>query len=333
MAKTKPPHRWRRVLRWIAFAFVGLLATGVIYEQIMRWRVHYSHPPKGEMIDIDGRQVHVRHESKDLEGPTVVFEAGITTPGSTNWGKVRPGVSKFAPVLCYDRAGLGWSEPANVKDRTSRQLAKELRELLQEVGAKPPYLLVGHSFGGHHVRAFASQFPNLVAGMVLIDVPEGSESEFPPLPGNVLSDRSAFAEPAFRVAAFTGVMRLMLGGNRLRDVRGPQTLPAQMLEVHSMVPSEEQRKSFEDIGDKPLIVLPAKWTWTPYLVPEKKRLELQQKLLQLSTDSKMIMAEESGHDVHSDQPDLVVNAIREVWNAARNGTLLTQDSSGSDSKF
>ena len=322
MPEAKPRRRWRRVLKCTAVAIFGLLTTGVIYEQIMRWRAHYTHPPKGEMIAVGGRQVNIRHEGKDLDGPTVVLEAGITTPGSTSWGKVRPGVSEFAPVVCYDRAGLGWSEPSKVGDRTSRQLAKELRDLLQEVGARPPYLLVGHSFGGHHVRAFASQYPNLVAGMVLIDVPEGSESEFPPVPGNLLSDRPAFAEPVFRFTAFTGVMRFMLGGNRLRDVRGPQTLPAQMLEVHAMVPSEEQGKSFEGIGNKPLIVLPAKRTWTPYLVPEEKRLELQQRLLQLSTDSKLVFAENSGHQVQFDEPDLVVNAIREVWNAARSGNPL-----------
>lgn len=333
MPEAKPRRRWRRVLRWIAIAFIGLLTTGVIYEQIMRWRVHYTHPPRGELVAVDGRKVNVRHEGKDLDGPTVVFEAGVGTPGTTNWGKVRPRVSEFAPVLCYDRAGLGWSEPSANNDRTSVQLAKELHALLHEVDAKPPYLLVGHSMGGHHVRAFASQFPHLVAGMVLIDVPEGSESEYPPRPGNIISDPPMFAEPVIRIAAITGVLRLMMG-NRLAEVRGPQTLAVQAAEAKAMIPSFEQGKGFDGLGSKPLVVIPGRKPFEgPYLVTDEQRFELQRKLLLLSSNSQLIVAENSGHTVHYDEPELVINAITDVWNASRDGMpLVGQNSSVTDSE-
>jgi len=106
----------------------GLLVVfGVIYEQFMRWRVEQVYPPRGEMVDVAGRQVHVVQRGNDA-GPTVVFEAGIGMPGSDSWGTVPTLVSEFAKCVQYDRAGLGCSERIGGK-RSSRTIASELADL------------------------------------------------------------------------------------------------------------------------------------------------------------------------------------------------------------
>ncbi len=75
---------------------------------------------------------------------------------------VQPGIAQFSRVCSYDRAGYGSSDPGPMP-RTSAQIAEDLHTLLQKAGERPPYLLVGHSFGGYHVRVFYGKYPDQVA--------------------------------------------------------------------------------------------------------------------------------------------------------------------------
>jgi len=99
--------------------------------------------------------------------PTVIFEAGFGA-GLTSWATVQSSAARFARTVSYDRAGLGQSE-AGPKPRAAKQIAAELHSALQKAGIAPPYVLVGHSFGGIYARVFADMYPREVAGMVLID--------------------------------------------------------------------------------------------------------------------------------------------------------------------
>lgn len=97
----------------------------------------------------------------------VVFENGYGAPLET-WGKVQPEVSRFARTVAYDRAGVGLSDDGPAP-RDGRRFATELRAALRAANVAPPYVLVGHSLGGIHARAFAATFPGEVAGLVLVD--------------------------------------------------------------------------------------------------------------------------------------------------------------------
>lgn len=89
-------------------------------------------------------------------------------------------VSKSSDVLVYDRAGLGKSESSS-RPGISREMIKELHELLNEARIKPPYILLGHSFGGINMRLFATEYPNEVRGMILVDsTPEDNRERFLP---------------------------------------------------------------------------------------------------------------------------------------------------------
>lgn len=121
-------------------------------------------------IVIDGRRVRVQVaglERRTRGSPIVVFEAGATNSLDA-WRAVVPKVAAVAPVVAYDRAGLGQSAWDSVTP-TPRHVATRLRRMLKEVGAEPPYVLVGHSWGASLMRFYAGYHPGEVAGLVYAD--------------------------------------------------------------------------------------------------------------------------------------------------------------------
>jgi pimeloyl-ACP methyl ester carboxylesterase len=120
-------------------------------------------------ILVDGRPMRVRTLGVPNAGrrPVVVFESGAGA-GLNTWSPVLQDVSAFAAVVAYDRAGIGGSEDDG-QPPTPRHVAQRLRTLLASTGVKPPYVLVGHSWGGLLIRMFAALYPAEVAGLVYVD--------------------------------------------------------------------------------------------------------------------------------------------------------------------
>jgi len=109
-------------------------------------------PPPGRLLDIGGRRLHV-----DIvgHGPAqVVLEAGLAAT-SVSWALVTKRVAEFATVITYDRAGLGWSDPAP-SGYTALDAARDLATLLDRTERHGPLLFVGHSFGGLIVRVLSN---------------------------------------------------------------------------------------------------------------------------------------------------------------------------------
>jgi len=122
-------------------------------------------PPPGRVLPVGDSRLHIHVLGRGL--PAVVFEAGVAGT-SIGWALVQPEVGRFTTAAAYDRAGLGWS--GRSKDsKNVEQIVGELRRLLTVANLTPPYVLVGHSFGGLVVRAFAHVWPREVAGLVLVD--------------------------------------------------------------------------------------------------------------------------------------------------------------------
>jgi pimeloyl-ACP methyl ester carboxylesterase len=137
-------------------------------------------PPPGQMVDIGGRRLHLQICERgartpacrvetllDTSSPTVILEAGLAAT-SLSWATVQPLIAEFARVASYDRAGLGWSDNA-VAPATALNAAQDLNALLSHAELPGPYILVGHSLGGLIVRIFQQQYPEQVAGLVLVD--------------------------------------------------------------------------------------------------------------------------------------------------------------------
>ncbi len=228
--------------------------------------------------------------------PTVVMDAGLCQPMNT-WDKVTGEVATFTRVFTYDRAGLGSSSrvmPPDAKQsarppemRTSRRITRELRDLLRNAGAPAPYVLVGHSFGGLNVRLYASEHPDEVAGVVLID--SSNEGEYS------------------RYASLMAPEKL---GSYLRTNRGANC------EFINLEASAAELRESAPLPRVPFIVI----TPTPRLLQletSQAHLELQADLARRSPSSVHLFAERSGHFIQRDRPEVVVKAIRDVVERVR----------------
>jgi len=124
--------------------------------------------PYGEFVDIGGRRLRVVCEGSEGAGPTVWLEHGAFG-AATDWAAVQQKlVAKGLRSCAYDRAGLGWSDPGP-KPRDGDAALADLEALMAAVGDPGPYVLVGHSMAGLHVRRFATAHPDKTLGVVLVD--------------------------------------------------------------------------------------------------------------------------------------------------------------------
>lgn len=221
--------------------------------------------------------------------PTVILDAGL---GGTSraWITIQPRVATFTRVCAYDRAGLGASGPGS-GPRTSQRIVDELRTALTRSGVDGPYVLVGHSFGGFNTMLYACRYPEEVAGMVLLDAPH---QDVHPRFAAVLSEeqREELYEP-------------------LRS--NPEGV--------DILASAAEIRAAGRLPDIPAIVLmagrgvyPDGW---PSLTLDRIWRELQESIASRLPRGRLIVAERSGHFIQRDQPDLVVDAIRQVTEAAR----------------
>ena len=301
-----------------------------------------KYPAPGKLVDVGGHRLHINCQGQG--GPTVVMESG-NGDFSLSWARVQGEVARFTRVCTYDRAGLGWSD-RSPQPRTAHNLVADLRALLERSGVEPPYVLVGHSLGGVLIRLYAHEYPDQVVGMVLVDA--AHEEEFLRAPEAVkrLQPKS--------VKMMNGVLRLMqamIATGLFALI--PRLYPRQAL---SMVPPEaretyrgllssdaksvatirEEYATYEDhfaavsaahitsLGDIPLIVLShGQLEQIPGLSAEVSRefnetfQQMQDELTAQSARGKRIIAEKSGHYIHIDQPELVIDSIREVVDMAR----------------
>lgn len=142
-----------------------LTGIGSLYQKAATVRDQRDHPAPGTLMGIGSCSLHVQTAGSGTA--TVVLETGLGGM-SCAWAWIQPETAKFARVISYDRAGLGWSE-SDASPRTASLAVQRLHAILEQCGAKPPYIMVGHSMGGMLVRVFADRYREEVAGMVLID--------------------------------------------------------------------------------------------------------------------------------------------------------------------
>lgn len=150
---------------WAVAILGSLVLAGRVYQRVGTARDRRRHPPPGKLVAIDGHHLHLIEMGQG--SPAVVFESGLMSTVLA-WQNIQPEVAKSTRTVSYDRAGLGWSDPGPIP-RDADQIACELHALLEVSRVVPPYVLVGHSFGGLTTRVFASRFPDEVAGLVLLD--------------------------------------------------------------------------------------------------------------------------------------------------------------------
>jgi pimeloyl-ACP methyl ester carboxylesterase len=182
-AKQPVRARWTRWIWRLLLAGIMILGiaaiTGAAYEFVSDRKDSRRFPQEGRSVNVGGFWLNIHCTGEG--SPAVILESGLGIP-AMGWDLVQPDVEKFTQVCSYDRAGYGWSDPGPLP-RTSEQIAKELHALLQNAGVQPPYVMVGHSFGGVNVRVYNGLYGSEVAGMVLVD--SSQEDEHPQLPASM----------------------------------------------------------------------------------------------------------------------------------------------------
>jgi pimeloyl-ACP methyl ester carboxylesterase len=256
--------------RWLLYPVIALLALASVgggYETLREAADAKAYPMPGQLIDVGGHRLHLSCTGAGT--PTVVLEPGAGGM-SSSLGWIAPAVARDTRVCVYDRAGRGWSEPAD-SAQDGAQIATDLHTLLQRGHVPGPYVLAGHSFGGLYVLTFAARYPDEVAGMVLVDstAPASAAS-----PGTHSSGDGGSSDGMSRVSALvSSSARLGLGrlyaqfalGSlppRSRDevrasVATASTLRSTIDEYVQAAASIKQAAALRDFADKPLIVLTA----------------------------------------------------------------------------
>ncbi len=178
-------RKFLKVLKWLGVTFGMLLLFIVVAGLILRIAGPQAQPP-GELVDVGGFKLHVHSVGAKNDKPTLVIEAGAGA-FSEYYYWLGEGLKDSMRVVRYDRAGIGYSELSDTP-RNPETTARELHTLLANTGESPPYIMAGHSYGGHYMRVFTQLYPNEVVGMVFLDAPHPDEHErlnMPAGPGNL----------------------------------------------------------------------------------------------------------------------------------------------------
>jgi pimeloyl-ACP methyl ester carboxylesterase len=323
----------RRVLFGLLLTFLALALSGAAYQAIATALDRRAYPPPGQLVDVGGYRIHLHSIGENQGNPTVILIAcgGCT---SANWGWVQPAVARFTRVVAYDRAGFGWSEPGP-EPRDALRNVRELHTALGLAGIPGPYVLVGHSYGGPIARVYAAQYPDEVAGMVLVDPRHPDQDARFPAEAKVAMESEGEMVAMLRVLARFGVLRLTDEG---KEHELPERQNAEYNAFHdstqywdslaaqgaAIAATDAETRGAGSLGRGPLAVLSADraW-WTPGAPPDETRrvyteLNIEQAALSSNSIHRVVAGASHTSLVNNQQhAQITIDTIRQVVAAAR----------------
>lgn len=302
-----------------ALSFFLLLNYAICLPGALADEDFYDVPVPGDRVDLGGYKLHI--DCEGMGSPTVVLDAGLGD-WSTHWTTVQNLLRTDTRVCSYDRAGYGWSDPGP-RPRDSARIVSELHSLLRLAQIEPPYLLVGHSFGGLNMRLFTSTYASEVMGLVLVDA---SHPESLPYARN--EERTA---PAASAANQLMVMYPFDQGESKLPFEAQAAIHDNLLHTKSLVTTRSEYRHLGSsvtellkappIGNIPLIVLSRglrEWPADKEGDAKEQAWHTQQlELVKLSSRGSQRTATKSGHQIHLDEPELVAATVREMLAADR----------------
>jgi pimeloyl-ACP methyl ester carboxylesterase len=292
-----------RTVRATAAVFVALTISGQAAAQSI-----------DRTVQVNGHKLHlqvIEAQQTLPNGPTLLFESGLGDPGDI-WDRVIARLPHDRPIITYDRPGLGSSED-DKQAPTLRYVASILHDALQQVHARPPYLMVGHSFGAARLRMFAAMYPSEVAGIVFVD----------PV------DYTSIRDDGLRdVWARMGLGAKERDESEERSAEQMKAAPPVVYREFQVALDAAQSdyrefKSLPPLPDLPLVILianqrpPAGMT-APYNLDTWFRLTMEARIASLTRlsatlpRSEVVVTSNPDHGLHRSDPGLVVWTIERV---------------------
>jgi pimeloyl-ACP methyl ester carboxylesterase len=253
------------------------------------------------MVDVDGRPMRVQARGLDARQagrPVIVLEAGAAS-GLETWAPIVDRIAALAPVVAYDRRGLGQSA-LDDRPQTLARASTSLHQLLDAIDVPPPYILIGHSYGGVIIRAFAQRYGGAVAGLVYIDTPDIELT---------YAEADALG-PTGRQVAFAPIAL-------------PPTVPAGVrAEVDNITQNQntefaEARAARPPASIPSAVVISTQRNWSGATADVRAGLmrlviKHQQEWAMSTPKGLLVVAAHVGHIVHRDDPELVLRLIRQL---------------------
>jgi pimeloyl-ACP methyl ester carboxylesterase len=264
--------------------------------------------PAGHIYKVNGRAMHLNCEGSG--SPTLLLDAGLGNDAFV-WSRVQPVLARETRVCSYDRAGYGWSEPANTA-RDGNNLASELHGLLTAANVTGPIILAGHSIAGPYIRSYAILYPKDIVGLVFLDAASGQTKDM-----NRQQPRiwPRFEEDLERIAFYLEIPGLFGAcPGSLPGYRWGLTLPAVEALCREHIQTYiGERDSFElsaleasrvsTFGALPILVISRETSNDDW---NREQIHLTQ----LSTNGRRIVAAGSGHYVQADRPDVFIDQMK-----------------------
>jgi len=325
----------------IAYIFLALIIAGFLFQLISSYIDEIKYKPPGRIINSDGVKFHILEKGKPVKGrPNVILDMGLGG-NLLYWHEVQEDIAKFAKVISFDRAGIGWSLRSS-KPRTSTNIIEETRNMLVKAGIKPPYILVGHSFAGLNARLYAKKYPDEVVGIVLVDSSHEMQNLSLPKAKSLMNqvlDRPYLHLP-LRFLSRIGVIRLYRKfssdsgtfknkeiGHLARIKESSNKFIDTIIDEWRVFDAnlESARNLDKSLGNLPLTVITAAMGISPetcalhghFSMDRCKKAhkvwhECQKDLLTRSSNSRQILAKNSTHIIQQCEPKLIVSAVKDM---------------------
>jgi pimeloyl-ACP methyl ester carboxylesterase len=280
--------------------------------------------PEGNFADVGDHKLH--YLKKGCGAPTVVFESGAGPDGHLPWFKVQNEIAKYTTTISYDRAGLLWSERGD-NPKSCDKIAEELYILLKKSGCEKPFIIVGHSLSGLFLRTFFQKASDDIYGMILLD-PTHPRMFIDYKPNSIIENPPDWL---LKFAVFTGIVHFF--NETYPDTNEDDFINLQddiSLSYKSLSAYFEERRAYSEmsreaqrvdsLGNIPLVLISSDRQKLFEKINDKKKLdinkrvlkEMDEDILSLSTNSKQIIAVNSGHYIQLEASELATEVIREM---------------------
>ena len=304
-----------KTLKTIHFITYSLLFVSLVTLSINTFAKDKIYP--GELINIGTHRLHIH--CIGTGSPSVIIDSGIGG-FSLEWIKVQNNLSENVRICSYDRAGYGWSDPGP-RPRTTERISSELRRLLSAAKVSGPYILVGHSFGGYNVRYFASKYPQLTAGLVLVDSSHPEQFDTEEFKRIKLKKNNKYLR--YKNSYQVRIVNPVISDNYPDEFKRTafllmSTMKSKSTLLNELDYMEASAKQVSKLTNHPPYSFPVtiltrgKRVWAYDDLGDRREQQwsrLQNDLQYISMNSNQYLAEESGHIIHLDQPEFVSNYI------------------------